>query len=60
MLGNVQGGGPFRPPPAGRGLTFALLGGGGGVNTSVRFFADSKKMAACALPGFHLPYHPSF
>ena len=44
--------------PAGRGLTFALLGGC--LNTPLRFFADSKKTAARSAAGFSPTSSPIF
>ena len=55
---NLRGGRSNASPPAGRGLTFALLGGC--LNTPLRFFADSKKTAARSAAGFSPSLSPIF
>ena len=59
MLGNVQGGGAFRPPPppAGRGLTLAGTGGGGGDVTPLCLISF---LLTVRLSPFFMAFRPSF
>ena len=59
VIANIREGGRICPP-AGRGLTRALLGGGAFERPPWGFSRISKIRRRAAPPGFHPPYPPSF